>query len=70
MDTQFTATRPDVDGPCMMGAAEISRRLGLSRQRIQQLAERDDFPKPYQLLAMGRIWLEPEIETWIRDHRD
>ncbi|WP_370644287.1 helix-turn-helix transcriptional regulator [Actinoplanes sp. L3-i22] len=52
-----------------MGLQEIQQRLGLSRQRIQQLSGRDGFPSPYQTLAMGRVWLADEIETWIRTHR-
>ncbi|WP_307871973.1 helix-turn-helix transcriptional regulator, partial [Actinoplanes palleronii] len=53
----------------LMGAGEIARRLGLSRQRIQQLAERDDWPAPYDELAMGRVWLIADIEDWIRRQR-
>ncbi|AEV85931.1 regulator [Actinoplanes sp. SE50] len=52
-----------------MGAGEIAKRLGLSRQRVQQLAERDDFPSPFDELAMGRVWLIPDIEAWIRQQR-
>jgi hypothetical protein len=53
----------------LMGTKEIQRRLCLSRQRIQQLAEQPDFPTPYAELAMGRIWLADDIEAWIRVHR-
>nr|WP_043516052.1 MULTISPECIES: hypothetical protein [unclassified Actinoplanes] len=49
-----------------MGAREIAVRLGVSRQRIQQLADRDDFPAPFQELKMGRVWWEQEVEEWIR----
>jgi predicted DNA-binding transcriptional regulator AlpA len=52
-----------------MGAGEIARRLGLSRQRVQQLAERDDWPEPYDELAMGRVWRISDIEAWIRRQR-
>lgn len=40
----------------LMGAREISVRLGLSRQRVQQLAERPDFPAPVASLRRGRVW--------------
>jgi predicted DNA-binding transcriptional regulator AlpA len=53
----------------LMGVKEIQKRLRLSRQRIQQLAEQPDFPAPYDELAMGRIWLARDIEAWIRAHR-
>lgn len=52
-----------------MGAGEIARRLGLSRQRVQQLSERDDWPDPYDELAMGRVWLIADIEAWITRQR-
>lgn len=58
-----------MDQPKLLGMAEIGQRMGLSRQRIQQLAVRDDFPEPYQELKMGRVWRENDIETWIRTHR-
>lgn len=48
-----------------MGAGEIAKRLGLSRQRVQQLAERDDWPEPFDELSMGRVWLISDIEEWI-----
>ncbi|BCY08934.1 AlpA family transcriptional regulator [Actinoplanes sp. L3-i22] len=55
--------------PRLMGSREIAERLGLCRQRVQQLAERADFPAPYQELRMGRIWWQSEVETWIRGWR-
>jgi prophage regulatory protein len=53
----------------LMGVKEIQLRLRLSRQRVQQLAERPDFPAPYEELAMGRIWLARDVEAWISAHR-
>lgn len=52
-----------------MGAGEIGDRLGVSRQRVQQLAARDNFPKPYDELQMGKVWLIKDVEAWIREHR-
>ncbi|WP_232344003.1 helix-turn-helix transcriptional regulator [Actinoplanes awajinensis] len=57
--------RSDTSGkPRLVGVFEIRLILGLSRQRIHQLADRPDFPKPFQELAMGRVWLEEDIENW------
>src|SRR5439155_106649 len=53
----------------LMGAAEIGRRLGLSRQRVQQLLRRPDFPTPDVDLAMGKVWRTEDVEEWIRVHR-
>ena len=42
--------------------------LGVSRQRVQQLAARDDFPEPEVTLAMGKVWQRAAVEAWARDH--
>jgi len=52
-----------------MGAREIELRLGVSRQRVQQLTAHPDFPAPYDELAMGKVWRIDDVEAWIRDHR-
>ncbi len=48
-----------------MGAQEIAKRLGLSRQRVQQLIALDSFPAPFDVLAMGRLWRREDVERWI-----
>jgi predicted DNA-binding transcriptional regulator AlpA len=53
----------------LMGAAEIAERLGVSRQRVQQLIGRADWPAPAATLEMGRVWRTDEVEAWIREHR-
>lgn len=53
----------------LMGAAEIGERLGVSRQRVQQLVNRSDFPRPDADLAMGKVWRTEAVEAWIREHR-
>ena len=50
--------------PELMGAAEIGRLLGVSRQRVQQLVKRDGFPAPVAVLDMGKIWKAEDIRTW------
>jgi prophage regulatory protein len=52
----------------LVGSAEIGRMLGVSRQRVQQLVNRDDFPRPDAVLEMGKVWKRTEVETWARDH--
>lgn len=52
-----------------MGAAEIQARLKVSRQRAYQLVSRRDFPEPFQVLAMGSVWLSADVEAWIKVHR-
>lgn len=52
-----------------MGSAEIGIRLGVSRQRVQQLVALADFPQPFEELCMGRIWATADVETWIAENR-
>jgi hypothetical protein len=49
----------------LVGAAEIGRMLGgLSRQRVQQLITRDDFPQPEVVLDMGKVWKREAVIAW------
>jgi predicted DNA-binding transcriptional regulator AlpA len=50
----------------LVGAAEIARLLGVSRQRVQQLASEPDFPQPDAVLAMGKVWRKADILEWAR----
>lgn len=56
----------------LMGAAEIGRLLGVSRQRVQQLVNTDGFPPPVAVLDMGKVWLADDIRAWAaeRPRRD
>ncbi len=40
----------------MLGAAELSALLGVSRQRVSQLTGKAWFPAPVIRLAMGTVW--------------
>lgn len=53
----------------LVGQAEIADRLGVSRQRVQQLVQRADWPKPHATLAMGKIWKTTDVEAWIAKNR-
>jgi prophage regulatory protein len=52
-----------------MGAWEIRQRLGYSREWVQRLITRRDFPEPYAVLRMGSVWDAEDVEAWIREHR-
>lgn len=56
-------------GSKLMGAREIEVRLGVSRQRVQQLTQRADWPAPFDTLSMGKVWRIEDVEDWIREHR-
>lgn len=40
--------------------------LGVSRQRVNQLAAEPDFPAPEVTLATGRIWSREAVRVWAR----
>ena len=52
----------------LMGTHEIAAMLGVSRQRAQQITTRKDFPKPYDILHMGKVWRRAAVEAWAKDH--
>lgn len=55
----------------LMGAAEVARFLGVSRQRLAQLvATNPEFPPPEAVLAAGRIWSRQAVEAWAAAHPD
>ena len=48
----------------MLGPSELMQLLGVSRQRVTQLAAHRDFPRPRYVLAMGSIWALDDIQAW------
>lgn len=50
----------------LVGLTEIAD-LGVSRQRVDQLAQGDDFPEPVSVLAAGRVWKRADVEAWARE---
>jgi prophage regulatory protein len=53
----------------LVGLTEIAEILGVSKQRVTQLArDYEDFPTPEVELAGGRIWRRSAIESWVRRH--
>jgi prophage regulatory protein len=50
--------------PALMGTAEVPERLGVSRQRVLQLAQQPGFPQPVAVLRMGKVWWTVDIDAW------
>ena len=48
----------------LVSTAEIARLLGLTRQRVQQLAKTPGFPPPAARLNMGAVWHTADIRCW------
>jgi prophage regulatory protein len=53
-----------MDMETMLGPAELVRLLGVSRQRVTQMAARADFPRPRFVLTMGSIWALDDVQAW------
>lgn len=49
----------------LVGAAEVGEVFGgISRQRVNQLTTRADFPRPLVELRMGKVWDLADVEAW------
>jgi predicted DNA-binding transcriptional regulator AlpA len=46
-----------------LGSHEMARLLGVSRQRISQLALQDRLPKSMKL-TLGRVWAIEDVLEW------
>ncbi len=57
------------DGHGLMGTAEVAAHLGVSRQRVLQLAAKGDLPAPLAVLSSGKIWRADDIRRWADDRR-
>lgn len=52
-----------------VSTVEIREMLGgISRQRVNELVKRDDFPEPVERLAIGNIWRAEDVHRWAKDH--
>jgi hypothetical protein len=52
--------------PALVGVSEAARMLGVSKQRLAQLASRPEFPEPMVTLASGPVWLTSGIRGFER----
>jgi hypothetical protein len=50
--------------PELAGLAEVAAILGVSKQRVRELTERDDFPKPVAQLSGGAIYIKSAVEAF------
>jgi len=50
----------------LVGSQELTRLLAVNRARVYQLTQRDDFPEPVAVLAMGSIWHLADVVAWAR----
>jgi len=50
----------------LAGVREVAELLGVSRQRVSQLAEKPDFPKPLDRIAAGPVWRLADVKAWAK----
>ena len=55
--------------PKLAGLAEVAGLAGVSRTRAGQLAAHPDFPEPVDRLAMGPVWREADVLTFLATPR-
>jgi prophage regulatory protein len=54
----------------LLGIHEVAQRLGISRQRVPQLADSyKGWPAPAAELKAGKVWNSADIDAWIASHR-
>ena len=61
-DYEAAAASPGI--PAIVGAADVAQILGVSRQRVHQLAQTAGFPAPITRIKMGPLWDEAAILTF------
>lgn len=52
-----------------LGNYEIRTLLGVSRQRMYQIAYVEKFPEPVAQLASGGVWLATDVDEWLSVRR-
>jgi hypothetical protein len=64
--------RADTAAVTLAGVPEIRDLLlrAISKERVEELSYRDDFPPPTAVLAQGGVWLADEVEAWFDEHRE
>ena len=53
----------------LLTGADVARRLCVSRERVRQLAVRDDFPSPLGRVGNYIVWRADDVEQWIAANR-
>jgi predicted DNA-binding transcriptional regulator AlpA len=50
----------------LLTRTEIARRLGISGERVRQLALKPDFPRPVGRVGQAVAWQQADIVDWAR----
>jgi len=50
----------------LVTTAEAARRLGISRERVRQLAQKDDFPRALGRVGQAVVYRWSDVSEWAR----
>lgn len=68
MDVRYDDPMP-TDPPRLVGTHQIRTMLGVTRSRVAQIVTTKGFPDPIAKLGTANIWLEEDVEKWIKENR-
>lgn len=51
--------------PQLLGVGEVARLVGVSKQRVSELARGRNWPRPVVTLSSGPVWLESTIRQFV-----
>jgi predicted DNA-binding transcriptional regulator AlpA len=51
--------------PRLAGLAEVASLAGKTKRRAWQITRERGFPEPVQILAMGPVWLERDVQKFL-----
>ena len=51
--------------PRLAGLAEVAGLAGKTKRRAWQITRERGFPAPVQILAMGPVWLERDVQKYL-----
>jgi prophage regulatory protein len=44
---------------------DVVQMIGLSRSKIYQMIQNDEFPKPHKIGCKVSVWLLDEVQSWM-----
>ncbi len=48
----------------LYGLKDIADLIGVSKERVRQLADTDSFPEPLGKTSAGRVWVADDVDRW------
>jgi len=54
--------------PTLLRLADLAALFDVSKQRVNQLRKRADFPNPIADWSQGDLWADPGVRRWARSY--